>query len=110
MKPFASVPFRWLWCSSLASAGAQWMERVATAWLALESGGGPLGVGLVFAARMVPSLAFGLAAGTIADRHDRRRQVLSAGVAAVAVMLALSRLVGSGNLPFLAVALISFAA
>src|SRR5438067_1308773 len=44
------------------------MERTATAWLALEAGGGGLAVGLTLAARMLPALMFGLAAGTIADR------------------------------------------
>ena len=37
-------------------------EKVATV------GGDALAVGLIFAARMLPSLLFGLAAGTIADR------------------------------------------
>jgi MFS family permease len=74
------------------------MERTATAWLVLEAGGGPLGVGLVFAARSLPSLLFGLVAGTIADRTDRRRQLLAVSGAAVLVMTALSWLVRGGTL------------
>ena len=46
------------------------MERTATAWLALEVGGGAVAIGLIFAARMLPSLLFGLLAGTIADRAN----------------------------------------
>jgi len=86
------------------------MERVATAWLALEAGGGALAVGVVFAARMVPSLLFGLAAGTIADRADRRRQLLAVGCGAAALMLALGALVGTGEIRFWQVAVISFLA
>jgi hypothetical protein len=66
MHPFRFPTFRRLWCSSLAATGAQGMERTATAWLALEAGGGAFAVGLIFAARMLPSLLFGLAAGTLA--------------------------------------------
>ena len=80
MTPFRSPAFRRLWCSSLASMGAQGMERTATAWLALETGGGAFAVGLIFAARMLPSLLFGLAAATIADRADRARQLLAVAV------------------------------
>jgi len=76
VTPFRLAAFRWLWCSTMASAGAQTMERTTTAWLALQTGGGAFAVGLVFAARSLPSLLFGLAAGTIADRADRRRQLL----------------------------------
>lgn len=85
MTPFQSPAFRRLWCSGVAAAGAQGLERTATAWLALQAGGGPLTVGLIFAARMVPSLLFGLAAGTIADRADRPRQL--AVVAGLALLL-----------------------
>src|SRR5438105_1818153 len=53
------------------------MERTATAWLALETGGGAFAIGLVFAARSLPSLLLGLASGTLADRADRTRQLLA---------------------------------
>ena len=78
LAPFRSPGFRWLWCSSLATAVAQGMERTATAWLALSSlelGGGAFAVGLVLAARMLPLLVLGLAAGTIADQTNRSRQL-----------------------------------
>ena len=72
------------------------MERTATAWLTLEAGGGAFGVGLVFAARMLPSLLGGLAAGTIADRSDRARQLMGVALAALTMMLLFSWLAGSG--------------
>jgi MFS family permease len=70
------------------------MERTTTAWLALETGGGAVAVGLVFASRMLPSLLFGLAAGTLADRGDRRRQLLVVTVASLLLLALLSRLLG----------------
>lgn len=107
-RAFGSSHFRQLWCSSLAAAGAQWMERVATGWLALETGGGALSVGVVFAARMVPSLLFGLAAGTLADRVDRRRVLLVVAVAGSLLAIVLAWLVRSGSIALWQVALIAF--
>src|SRR5215210_4548696 len=86
------------------------MERTATAWLALEVGGGAFAVGLVFAARMLPSLLFGLAAGTIADRADRPRQLLAVAAAAALLMVAVSWLIGTGGIQIWQVVVFSFAA
>ncbi|MFN8511603.1 MAG: MFS transporter [Chloroflexia bacterium] len=109
MTPLHSGRFRLLWCSSLASAGAQGMERTTTAWLALLAAHNPLGVGIVFAARNLPSLLFGLMSGTIADRVERPRLLLGvAGVAAV-LMALLSWLSSGGNIQTWQVAAIAFA-
>jgi MFS family permease len=110
LTPLRSPAFRWLWCATLASAGAQTMERTATAWLALQAGGGAVVVGLVFAARSLPSLLLGLAAGTIADRADRRRQLLLVCGAACALMAAIGWLVGAGTIRVWQVIAISGAA
>ncbi|MCA1669912.1 MAG: MFS transporter [Thermomicrobia bacterium] len=110
MTPFRLAAFRWLWCSTTASAGAQTMERTTTAWLALQAGGGAFAVGLVFAARSLPSLLFGLAAGTIADRTDRRRQLLVVAGVAVALMATIGVLVEAGTIRIWQVIAISFAA
>jgi MFS family permease len=113
MTPFRSGSFRWLWSSSLAVATAQGMERTATAWLALslgESSSGAFLVGLVFAARMLPSLLFGLAAGTFADRSDRARLLSIVGVAGLVLMTSFGWLVGSQSLNAWHVAGLSFMA
>ena len=110
MTPFRSPTFRRLWYSSMSSAAAQGMERTATAWLALEAGGGAFAIGLIFAARMLPSLLFGLAAGTIADRADRPRQLLAVAGAAALLMVAVSWLIGTGGIQIWQVVAFSFAA
>jgi len=107
---FRSPAFRRLWLSGVAATGAQGMERTVTAWLALEAGGGPVAVGLAFAARMLPSLLLGLAAGTIADRADRPRQLLAVSGAAVLVMAGFSWLVGAGGVRVWQVVAFAFAA
>lgn len=105
--PLQSSAFRVLWASGVASAGAYWMERVATSWLALYAAGGPVAVGIVTAARLVPFLLFGLAAGTLADRGNRRRQLQIVALSGAVLAVALALLAGAG-VSLLALATISF--
>ena len=109
LLPFRSVPFRWLWFSSGLATGAQLMERTTTAWLVLQLGGGALAVGLAFAARSLPSLLFGLAAGTVADRVDRRRQLLTVASIALMLMTFTGWLTGTGAIRVWQVIAIAFA-
>jgi predicted MFS family arabinose efflux permease len=85
------------------------IQGTATAWLALEAGGGGFGVGLVLAARMLPNLLFGLAAGTLADRANRNRLLVVVALAGVPVMLALSWLAAAGNVAIWQLVPLSFA-
>ncbi len=109
MTPFQSPAFRRLWCSGLAATGAQGMECTATAWLVLETGGGPVAIGVIFAARMLPSLLFGLAAGTIADRADRPRQLLAVAGTALLLMAIFGWLIGTGGIRVWQVVVFAFA-
>jgi MFS family permease len=106
---FHSVSFRWVWASTLAFSGAAGMLNTALAWTALGDAGAGFGVGLIFAARMLPNLVFGLAAGTLADRSDRTRQVIAVSLLALPLMLALSRVVASGGASVWLLAALSFA-
>ena len=108
--PFRSVPFRWLWCTSGLATSAQLMERTTTSWLILQLGGGALAVGLAFAARALPSLLFGLASGTLADRIDRRRQLLTVASLAACVMVFLGWLTGTGEIRIWEILVIAFIA
>lgn len=110
MTPFRSPSFRRLWYSSLSSTGAQGMERTATAWLALQAGGNAFEIGLIFAARMLPSLLFGLAAGTIADRAERSRQLLAVAGVALLLMAGFGWLVALGGMRVWQVVVFGFAA
>lgn len=110
MTPFRSSAFRRLWYSTLASAAAQGIERTATAWLTLEAGGGAFAIGLTFAARMLPSLLFGLAAGTIADRGDRARQLRMVAAVSLVLMAVFGWLIGTGGIQVWQVIAFSFAA
>lgn len=108
MTPFRSPAYRWLWLSTLGSTSAQGIDRTATAWLALDAGGGAVGVGIALAARTAPSLLFGLTAGTFADRNDRRRQLLAVAGAGLPLMLLVAWMVNAGAVGTWQVTAISF--
>jgi MFS family permease len=83
------------------------MLTTAIAWLAVDAGGG-FGVGVVLAARLLPSLLFGLVAGALADRFERTRQLLAVSVAALPLMFALNRLAAGGSVPLWLLTLLTF--
>lgn len=54
------------------------MMRVSLGWLVLELTDSPLSLGLVWATRSAPNLIFGMLAGTVADRVDRKKLQIAA--------------------------------
>jgi MFS family permease len=83
--------FRRIWASQLVSQVGSQMQTVALHWHIYLLTGSPLALGLVGLTRALPTVAFSLWAGVIADRHDRRLVMLAAqsGMTIVAVALAL---------------------
>ena len=72
----------------LAHAGAwigQWAAQVAVGVYAFEVGGAAL-VGFAFAVRMLPSALAAPLASTLADRHPRRRVMLTADLVVAAAL------------------------
>src|SRR5215475_5776493 len=70
--------FLWLWAAGGMSHASRWMETGVLGWLILDLTDSPWHVALVGAARSAPLLAFGLFAGLIADRTNRRVVMLCA--------------------------------
>jgi MFS family permease len=106
--------FRRFYLGYAASLTGTAMSSVAIAFAVLESGGTATGLGVVFAANIVPMVAFALGGGVIADRLGRRPVMLAAdlarclaqGTLATAIVLGRPQLwlfviaalvVGSGN-------------
>jgi MFS family permease len=69
--------FLWLWAAGGMSNASRWMETGVLGWLILDLTNSPWHVALVGVARSAPLLAFGLFAGLIADRTNRRAVMLS---------------------------------
>jgi MFS family permease len=64
--------FLWLWAAGGMSNASRWMETGVLGWLILGLTDSPWYVALVGVSRSAPLLAFGLFAGLIADRTNRR--------------------------------------
>ena len=73
---FAALRYRNLrliWIGQTGHAAALWMEQIARPWLVLElTNDNAAHLGGVVAIRVVPQLLFGVWAGVIADRFDRK--------------------------------------
>jgi MFS family permease len=92
--------FRRFYTGYAASLLGTAMSSVAVAFAVLESGGTATGLGLVFAANIIPMVLFLLGGGVIADRLGRRPVMLAADVARCAAQgtLAAALLAGSPRL------------
>ena len=74
---FSSLRYRnlrLLWIGQTGHAAALWMEQIARPWLVLEiTNNNAAHVGGVVAMRVLPQLLFGIWAGVITDRLDRKQ-------------------------------------
>lgn len=73
-------PFLLLWTASTSSYFASWALKLALPLIAARMTSSPLLVSGVTFSLMLPWLLFGLLAGTVTDRFDRRHILLSATV------------------------------
>ncbi|MGW1750356.1 MFS transporter [Streptomyces sp. NPDC002092] len=75
--PLRRVPdFRWFWLSRVVSGLGSAVTTVALPVLTFQETGSPLMVSLVAASATLPYVVFGLIAGSVADRTDRRRLMI----------------------------------
>ena len=84
--------FRVLWIATVPNQLGQGMQQVLLGWLVFEMTNSSGMVGVVFAARSVPNLIVGFAAGAITDRLDRRTVMRIATWGMLLVTLALALL------------------
>lgn len=75
-----------------------WMEQTLTTWLLYEITGSPVLLGIGGALRAVPIFVFGLLAGAVADRVDRRRLLLLTQGGSALTSLGLGFVVATGQL------------
>lgn len=95
---FRSRNFRLLWLATLGFSGGMWVQQVAIGWLVLQMNGTALDLGAVQAARMLPSLLFGMVAGVLADRLPRRELLAVIGAGSALYSLVLAWLIAVGGL------------
>src|SRR5262245_44704711 len=77
-----------VWLTGSAAGVLRWLELLAISVYVLQSTGSPLLVALMTFLRMAPMFLFGIPAGALADRYDRKRLLLI-GLLALACAAAL---------------------
>jgi MFS family permease len=88
--------YRLAWLGQAGAAGSMWMEQIARPLLIKDLTDSAVMVGLIFATRMLPMLLFGIWAGVLADRIDRRRILLTTQSVTFATHLATGLLIVAG--------------
>jgi MFS family permease len=100
LRPLRSGDFRRLWIGTTTTGLGGQLVTVAVLFQVWELTRSPAWVGAVGAAEALPTIAFGLLGGVLADALDRRRLVLlsSTGAAVAAGLLAVQAALGAGSL------------
>ena len=90
---FQSRNFALLWANNLTFALSQSFRQFAFTWLALELFDTGQALGLIIFALGLPILVFGLPAGALADRIDRRLLLFASQVGGIAITLLTAALI-----------------
>ena len=90
--PLGNRNYALFMAGAFVTALGSWMQSVALGWTVLQLGNSAFLLGLLGFAQLAPVLVFGLYAGGLADRVDRRRfliimQSLSTVLAAVLALI-----------------------
>jgi MFS family permease len=92
LGPFRHPAFRAIWTANLFSSIGAMVQSVGAAWLMTELTRSHVLVALVQASATIPIMLLGVFAGAIADNYDRRRVMLVAQAAMLAVSALLAAL------------------
>ena len=93
---FQSRNFTLLWANNLTFALSQSFRQFAFTWLALELFSTGQALGLIIFALGLPILIFGLPAGALADRIDRRLLLFASQVSGLVVTILTASLIWAG--------------
>jgi MFS family permease len=95
--------FRWLLASSIVTNAGDGVALAAGPLLVASLTRDPLLVSMALLAQTLPALLFGVPAGAIADRHDRRRIVAGVNLVRAAVLAVLAATIVTGSVSIAAV-------
>ncbi len=102
-RTFASLRrhrnYRLFFAGQVVSVSGTWMQNVALAWLVIQLSPSPLALGLLAFCRFIPFTVFGLVAGTVADRIDNRKLVMTTQATSMALSVALATVAISNHAP-----------
>ncbi|MCL5025756.1 MAG: MFS transporter [Chloroflexi bacterium] len=100
LEPLQQRGYRLLWLASLPWYCGRWMDILVAGWLALQLTNSVWDVALIGFYRSIPVPLFGIFAGAIADRVDRRLLVIATGVTNTLASLTVAGLLISGRLEY----------
>lgn len=100
---------RRLWLGEVIAQAGDALFQIALLWLVLRLTGSSALTGLVAMAGYLPTLLFGLPAGALVDRLDRRRVLVAANLGRAALVLAIPPLAGLELLGPATLGLLTFA-
>src|SRR5687768_17447783 len=98
LAPLRHRDFALYFSGLTVSQCGSWMEQTLTTWLLYEITGSPVLLGIGGALRAIPIFAFGLLAGAVADRVDRRRLLLLTQGGSALTSLGLGFVVATGQI------------
>lgn len=105
LTPLRHRDFALMWAGLLMTNSGTFMQQFVLGWLVVQiaiaeghPGRGSLYLGIVAGARAVPGIVFGVVAGAVADRSDRRRLILRNQFWNLLVISALAGLSAAGRL------------
>jgi MFS family permease len=110
LAAFTYRDFRILWFGAFTSTVGTWMQKVAQSWLIFDLTKSSFYLGLDDFLGQLPILLLTLIGGVIADRHDRKRLLLSSQYVQMATALTLAALVYWDRVSIGTILALSFAA
>jgi MFS family permease len=110
LAAFSYRDFRLLWFGAFTSTVGTWMQKLAQSWLIFELTKSAFYLGLDDFLGQLPILLLTLIGGVIADRHDRRRLLISSQYVQMATALTLAALVYWGRVEIWHILALSFIA
>lgn len=87
LEPLRVADYRFLWLGQLVSVLGDKVDQIALGILVYEATGSELQMGIVLAIAMLPAAMFGMVAGALVDRFDRRRTMIAADVGRALLVL-----------------------
>jgi MFS transporter, DHA1 family, staphyloferrin A biosynthesis exporter len=99
-KALDVADFRWLWIGSLGSSFAMNMQIVARGWLVYTLTGSAMNLAWVTLSFMVPTVAFSLWGGVLADRVPKRRVIALAQTSNCVATLVMAVIIFSEQVTF----------
>jgi len=95
-RAFHHRNFCLLFLSTVTISIGNYMMMVAMGWLVLEMTDSPFSLGMVWAARSLPHLIWGMLAGAVADKIDRRRLLIWSFIVLMIATFSIGFLISKG--------------